>query len=361
MNLVVRLGLTGLACVAPSGPFGCLPDPRTYDACTDTYSYYSVPPQGCNNHLLSELAERRTITSYNDGYIPIESDISMDDTDVYWTGPNGEVLRTSKETSETIVVYEGTKATAVQLENDHSTLYIWRSTRKGTDIADIGELIAVDKHTVELRRITTVESWTPHHLRLFEGNAYVNAGGTTACLEKIPLDGAVPSCVLSGYVEDFEVTHDGIYFTTWGVSGRNLFKSSDDTSSPLILATEVSNVLAFEVDRGKARWIEFNNTTSSLRTVNTQGDDETVVSMPGSLSNALFQDDQIYAIGQLNDGTNVARLYSIDSSSIRPIMLAASMSFTSALAADEKHVYASVLDYGEENAEPTVRLYRVNR
>jgi hypothetical protein len=293
--------------------------------------------------------------------MPIESDISMDDTDIYWTGPSGEVLRTSKQTSETIVIYEGTKATAVQLESDHSTLYIWRSTRKGTDIVDIGELIAVDKHSLELRRIITVESWTPHHLQLFEGNAYVNAGGTTACLEKIPLDGGVPSCVLSGYIEDFAVTQDGVYFTTWGDSGRNLFKSSNDTSAPLTLATQIPNILAFEVSLGQVRWIENDSTTSSLRTLNTQGDDEAVLGIPGSLSNALFHSDQIYAVGQLNDGSNVARLYSFDSLTFQPIMLAASMSFTTALAANDKHVYASVLDYGHENTEPTVRLYRVKR
>jgi hypothetical protein len=347
--------------LAPSGLYGCLPDPRTYDACTDTYSFYSVPPQGCNEHALSELAERTANTFYNDGYIPIESDISLDDTAIYWTGPSGEVLRTSKKSLNTTVIYEGAKATAVQLESDQNTLYIWRTTRKSTEIADIGELIAVDKNTLDSKRIATVESWTPHRLQLFEGNAYVNAGGTTACLEKIPLEGVVPSCVLSGYVEDFEVTRDSIYFIARGDSEKKLFKSDKDANTPLMLATRISHVFAIEFYRDRIRWIESDNTSSSLRTVNAQGGDETVVNIPGSLSNAVFRNGQIDVVGQLNDGANVARLYSIDSSNSQPFLLAASMSFTTALATDDKVIYASVLDYGDKNTKPTVRLYRVNR
>jgi hypothetical protein len=356
-----KLGLTLLGLECLGGAVACLPDPRPYDACIDTQSYYAVSPVGCNGHGLSQLGERKATREY-DGYVPVESDIEIDATDIYWVGPDGEVLRTSKSAETTEVVsFPEVRPSSVQLELDRDRLYIWRMTAGAGEAISTDELVIVDTATSQAEIIATAPAWRPPRLQLFNGIAYANTGGTEPCLRRISRDSTAQSCVFFDYVEQFEVTDWGTYFLSSNATGRAVRFLPQGADAPTTIATVPAEVVAFDVQDDRVRWLERDNTSSAVRMGDGSGETGKPIRIPGQLNAVTFSDAEMYGVGWLDENSTVPRLYVLRPSSLVPQTIAASLTYATALKADDSHVYAAVLTFDNEENTPSTSLFRIER
>jgi hypothetical protein len=355
----VGLPLLVLSCLGTTT--ACLPDPRPYDPCIDRESYYSVSPKGCNGHTVSLLAER-TQKLVREIDLPTASEIVVDATSIYWEGPDGEVLRTSKDSQRTDTVWlPDVTSDGLQLESNESHLYIWQSTQSTDDPIPVGSLFVLDKDTLQTETTATAAAGSPPRLQIVDDAAYVNAGGISPCLLQISLVDSTKTCITSGYIERFAVTAKGIYSISSNADGKAIRFLSVGADAPSPVATVRSEVLAFSVYDDRVHWMERDDTGFTLRIADESGELGDGRRVSGTPNSATLSDDQMYVAGWLDQDVSVSRLYDFQAWSATPTIIAAGLPYVTAMTTDDDDLYVSTWSYREDEDGSTARLFRISR
>ncbi|MGC4064459.1 MAG: hypothetical protein QM784_07410 [Polyangiaceae bacterium] len=344
-----------------SGSAGCLPDPRPYDPCIDSQSYYSVAPQGCNGHTVTLLAERKQKLSH-DEYIPAANEIIVDAADVYWEGPDGEVLKTSTEHQTTDAVWSPeVPSGGLQLESVENHLYIWHVTQQSDGPTPLGELFVVDESALTIDKVVAAPAGLPPRLQLVENIAYLTTSGINPCLLQVSLDDLAETCVVPGTIERFEVTAKGTFYISSNTAERAIrfLPAEADASTSLV---EINGeVTTFDVYGDRVHWIETDSTGFTLRIAEPSGEIGDGQRVPGTLNSATLADDGAYVVGWLDEDVSVSRLYAFPSWSATPLIIAAGFSYVTAMTTYDDALYVSTSSYDNDGSGAAARSFRVSK
>lgn len=337
--------------------FGCLPDPPIYDPCTNSESYYTVPPTGCNHHDLTILAEW-THRSNTGQTMLGQFTMVVDDTDIYWPTPSGDLLRTPKRGGETVpLVSFESELTFDLLNYEDSLIALLCDPLQSFYIGC--RTVTIDKPS---SRVTfQYASPGPGGVKLgVYGDHYYITDYAKGCLVQSTLgdDTTPPRCITTTAPTEFQFTTDGLFFVAATAYDTSLFFQPFDASEPKTLGIYSPFATSFEAHGNTAQWVECEGT---CRLVQLDTDAERKIAIADLGYGEILTGDgtENFVFTRLPGDWSEPKLYGYARTDAPPELLAASLGELLALDFDESYVYAAVRDYSDEQLR--ILLLRIER
>jgi len=357
----------------------CLPDPRPYDPCKDDFTYYSVPPTGCNGHQLTVLAS--VPLPHFDGSLGFSGRTPnriITDTDyVYWEGPFGVLLQTPKNGGETVRLREASaNAGYLELQSVDSKLYVLAVDNPGTSNESQVRLDGIDKAT---RQRTTIASYTvayngvlTYGFQISGDKFYTNTSQSPLqCLMEGSLSPTDPQssnyrCATSYQPYRFSVTERGIAYAAYESGSTSLYFESTLNLAPQPLCETESNVSVFSVEGDYVYWVACPFTGDeraagcSRYRSDLAGTKEVLIADVGHPDAAIGDAHQLYAQTSFTQEWPPSQLYAWEALGMSPVVVAAGIPYTVAMTMDDKSIFTVTAAEGADG-QPVIELLRIER
>ena len=358
---------------------GCLPDPRPYDPCKDEFTYYSVPPIGCNGHQLTVLASV-ALPNFDGSlgfYGLTPNRITTDSDYVYWEGPFGVLLQTPKHGGETVRLREApANAGYLELQSVDNKLYVLAVDNPGGSNVSLVTLDCIDKTT---RQNDTISSYAvayngvlTYGFQIRGDKFYTNTSQSPLqCLMEGSLSqtDALSSnyrCATSYQPYRFSVTERGIVYVAWRPGSWALYFEDSLRAAPQPLCETGTRVSAFAVEGDYVYWVgcPFGDGPTvagcSRYRSDLAGTKEVLIEDVGHPFTAIGDAHQLYAQTSFTQEWPPSRLYAWAAPGLRPVVVAAGIPYTVAMTMDDKSIYTITATDGADGY-PAIELLRIER
>lgn len=380
----------------------CLPDPRPYDACRNEGSeYYAVAPKGCNGHNLVTLAISESRTSEGDPndfassgvpfYFSVHPKLVLDKKYVYWAGPDGAILRTSKTGESTAVLRAATSVSPLggpetgsstivaDLSGSGAILYIAVLHVDAQSGRYSSQVIAIDLASQESRVVADLVDISPSKLEIAD-NRFLLLTSSGAGILSGPLDQTEVvntselRALVVGQIYDFVVVENRAYFVSYdsrSLQSLNLVDGSMKTLLPVSAYASKASVLV--ATAGQVYFFDCGETqqySCSWSRVSSDGDSEVAVAGLSNQDGTIVADAaSTYFVGSLASMMySPMKLYGWSGPVANPTTMAAPFENVRGMALDSTYVYVAEAlgdslegEGDEQQRAATSRLVRITR